>query len=216
MARTREEKLAYWRAYNAKRWADPAFRAQRAEYGKLRRILHRDHVLALEAARRKERRAHISARQKTLRQRDTSAARARDKARYQRDWDARRAAAKKWYERNPGKQLAYGKAWKKANPERHAFLNRMTQHRRRARLRAADAGVIDQTTWRKVVADFDGLCAYCRRRPGITVDHVIPLVRGGKHELSNLVPACKRCNSSKGIKEVQAWLASAAFARLCK
>jgi 5-methylcytosine-specific restriction endonuclease McrA len=32
------------------------------------------------------------------------------------------------------------------------------------------------------------------------VDHVIPLARGGLHCLSNLRPACRSCNASKGAK----------------
>jgi len=31
----------------------------------------------------------------------------------------------------------------------------------------------------------------------LTMDHVIPLSRGGKASRNNLVPACKQCNSSK-------------------
>ncbi|MFI8830536.1 HNH endonuclease [Streptomyces afghaniensis] len=33
------------------------------------------------------------------------------------------------------------------------------------------------------------------------VDHLVPLARGGAHSLSNLVPACQRCNTSKGAKD---------------
>jgi 5-methylcytosine-specific restriction endonuclease McrA len=32
----------------------------------------------------------------------------------------------------------------------------------------------------------------------ITLDHVIPLTRGGAHTASNLRVACRSCNSSKG------------------
>jgi 5-methylcytosine-specific restriction endonuclease McrA len=44
-------------------------------------------------------------------------------------------------------------------------------------------------------------CAYCKKpfiktRPA-TIDHVIPLSRGGEHTISNLVLACKPCNCSK-------------------
>ncbi|WP_203620386.1 HNH endonuclease [Streptomyces sp. SID8499] len=46
---------------------------------------------------------------------------------------------------------------------------------------------------------------YCDA-PGGTVDHVIPLSRGGQHAEGNLVPACKSCNSSKGDKLLIEWL----------
>jgi 5-methylcytosine-specific restriction endonuclease McrA len=46
----------------------------------------------------------------------------------------------------------------------------------------------------------EGLCYYCRRRfPAreLTMDHIVPIVRGGKSVKSNVVPCCKSCNSKK-------------------
>jgi 5-methylcytosine-specific restriction endonuclease McrA len=42
-------------------------------------------------------------------------------------------------------------------------------------------------------------CIYCGRfcRLSITIDHVVPLSKGGNNEISNLVPACKQCNNAK-------------------
>ncbi|HDZ90081.1 MAG: HNH endonuclease [Deltaproteobacteria bacterium] len=45
-----------------------------------------------------------------------------------------------------------------------------------------------------------GICHYCRRKVGrenLTMDHVVPLARGGQSRKGNLVPACKECNSRK-------------------
>ena len=45
-----------------------------------------------------------------------------------------------------------------------------------------------------------GVCHYCRRQVGreqLTMDHVVPLSRGGKSKKGNIVPACKECNSKK-------------------
>lgn len=45
-----------------------------------------------------------------------------------------------------------------------------------------------------------GVCYYCegRFKPSeLTMDHLIPIVRGGKSVQGNLVPACKECNSKK-------------------
>ena len=44
-------------------------------------------------------------------------------------------------------------------------------------------------------------CVYCgKKAPQIQlhVDHVVPIVRGGGNELSNLVSACSQCNLGKG------------------
>lgn len=45
-----------------------------------------------------------------------------------------------------------------------------------------------------------GICHYCRQQfnpKELTMDHVIPLARGGKSEKFNLVPCCKLCNTKK-------------------
>lgn len=47
-------------------------------------------------------------------------------------------------------------------------------------------------------------CAYCTA-PVTTVDHVIPLSRGGTNYEGNLVPCCKRCNSQKSDRLVIEW-----------
>ena len=40
-------------------------------------------------------------------------------------------------------------------------------------------------------------CAYCGVQPCNSVDHVIPIARGGTDEWDNLVAACGTCNSRK-------------------
>src|SRR3990167_47943 len=40
-------------------------------------------------------------------------------------------------------------------------------------------------------------CFYCRHKAKLTIDHVIPLSKGGQHTMENVVPACLSCNSKK-------------------
>jgi len=52
--------------------------------------------------------------------------------------------------------------------------------------------------WRRRIAA--GVCHYCRRQVGaraLTMDHIVPLIRGGRSVRGNTVPACKECNSRK-------------------
>ena len=52
--------------------------------------------------------------------------------------------------------------------------------------------------WKRRIAE--GVCRYCRRRVGprnLTMDHVVPMGRGGRSTRGNVVPACKDCNSKK-------------------
>ena len=63
----------------------------------------------------------------------------------------------------------------------------------------ARARELRQSGWwkRRVSA---GICHYCGRRVGaraLTLDHLVPLIRGGRSVRGNMVPACKDCNSKK-------------------
>jgi 5-methylcytosine-specific restriction endonuclease McrA len=41
-------------------------------------------------------------------------------------------------------------------------------------------------------------CQYCGSTHNLTLDHVVPLSRGGSHSWDNVVTACERCNQRKG------------------
>lgn len=52
--------------------------------------------------------------------------------------------------------------------------------------------------WKKKTSK--GRCAHCGglfSPRDLTMDHVIPIIRGGKSTKGNVVPSCKRCNSAK-------------------
>jgi len=52
--------------------------------------------------------------------------------------------------------------------------------------------------WNKKIQP--GICYYCLKDVGLsnlTMDHVVPLIRGGKSRKGNIVPACKECNNKK-------------------
>jgi len=47
-----------------------------------------------------------------------------------------------------------------------------------------------------------GICHYCKRHflpDELTMDHIVPLARGGKSTKGNCVPCCKTCNKAKSI-----------------
>ncbi|XP_021898249.1 uncharacterized protein LOC110814958 isoform X2 [Carica papaya] len=44
------------------------------------------------------------------------------------------------------------------------------------------------------------ICQYCSSPDNLTVDHVLPVARGGEWKWENLVAACSKCNSKKGQK----------------
>ena len=59
-------------------------------------------------------------------------------------------------------------------------------------------------TRRELLARDDHTCQYCGRRGhDLTLDHVIPRHKGGKHTWENLVSACRACNHRKGGKTLE-------------
>lgn len=50
-------------------------------------------------------------------------------------------------------------------------------------------------------------CAYCgATSTPLQRDCVLPISRGGRYTLDNVVPACRSCNTSKCNDEVTSWL----------
>jgi len=50
-----------------------------------------------------------------------------------------------------------------------------------------------------------GNCTYCSWGRAEAVDHVVPWESGGRDDVTNLVPACLSCNSSKRDRTVLQW-----------
>lgn len=52
--------------------------------------------------------------------------------------------------------------------------------------------------WKNKISQ--GICYYCQAKfppDELTMDHVVPLSRGGRSTKGNLVPCCKACNNKK-------------------
>lgn len=114
-------------------------------------------------------------------------------------WRAgKRVRAKKIYDKDP--EAARKKARESmnrqyvANPEKFKGKS----HRRRGQI---DSGSVTTEEWAEIKAKYGWRCAYCHKcNVELTMDHVVPLSKGGHHCPGNVVPACKPCNSRKGKK----------------
>ena len=98
-----------------------------------------------------------------------------------------------------------------ASQRRHLARHAFNQARRRA-LEGATSATLTFQQWVEKLDLFAWCCAYCGRADLLlTIDHKVPLSRGGKHVIGNVVPACGPCNSSKGTRSVQAFLNAGAL-----
>lgn len=59
----------------------------------------------------------------------------------------------------------------------------------------------NEIPWKKlkkqVYKRYGRRCYICRERPGVTMDHRVPLSLGGKTTVENLRPCCLECNAWK-------------------
>jgi len=111
------------------------------------------------------------------------------------------------YRRHRERRIAAAAAWARANPEmRRAITAQYKAARRGWEQLNPDSVGIAPREWRKLVRRYPHQCAYCGGNDGgIHMDHVVPLSRGGRHAIGNVLPACQACNLSKGAKLVAEW-----------
>lgn len=104
----------------------------------------------------------------------------------------------KWKSENRDKIRSQNRAWARANIE----LIRQYRRDRISRLAGAP-GKFSVSDWILKVEFYGWKCRYCGTnltRSNLSQDHAIAVSRGGTNWLSNAIPCCRRCNSSKGNK----------------
>jgi 5-methylcytosine-specific restriction endonuclease McrA len=121
----------------------------------------------------------------------------RDRAYRERMKDRRREYRRDYYESNPDRIAAKRRAYYEANREGWAL---------RARARRRKMGRPDAQTlgWIRLIRNDP--CAYCGAVGGGTVDHIVPISRGGRNHWANLTGACGSCNDSKGNRPLLQWI----------
>lgn len=103
---------------------------------------------------------------------------------------------KKWKKSNPSKVRKFINNWFTKNPHKSTEYN---QKRRAIKLKVG--GVITSKEWKNLLEKYDNTCLCCNRKDvKLTLDHVIPLSRGGSNTIENAQPLCRSCNSSKHDK----------------
>jgi 5-methylcytosine-specific restriction endonuclease McrA len=137
-------------------------------------------------------------------------------AKYRHEKSRLRLKSAQWDKENPKKRKAIEARyratgaptlWKKNNRAKVNAATVRYQHKRRAA-----TGTYSETQWRARIAFYGGRCYLCGcdwdglptksdalpKKSYKTIDHVIPLSKGGTNWPANLRPACSDCNSSKG------------------
>ena len=159
-----------------------------------------------------ERRAYLAAYQRAYRQAHLEAQRARESAYRQAHLEEQRAyrrahreKARQAYHRWRAEHLELARSRAREYARKHPEKYRLRRERKRAALFGAAFTPISRAQWGAVVRAYGHRCAYCGKQvKRLEQDHVVPLCRGGGHILSNVVPACPRCNRKKWKGEAEA------------
>lgn len=104
------------------------------------------------------------------------------------------------YLKERARRIAYASEYARQNPH----VAQAARRKRKSLLATAGIFEVTGSQWLRELRRHAGKCAYCGK-PGTTMDHVIPVSRGGTHSVGNLVPACGSCNSSKHHRTVMEW-----------
>lgn len=110
-----------------------------------------------------------------------------------------RRKARNFYLKNAEKVREKTAKYSRENPEKRSEYRANWRLRRYGQTEHYDAlHAADKI--RKLKAGLFGTCPYCKNEfpmKVLTIDHILPLSKGGIHIASNLTLACRSCNSSK-------------------
>jgi len=131
------------------------------------------------------------------------------RAYYQAHREQIKAAANRYYAENTEHVKTRVREYQRANPEENRRRARQWAKDNRARCndhsrartarKRSNGGSFTVDEWLALCAAYDFRCACCGASEQ-TVDHVIPVSKGGSSNLDNIQPLCCSCNASKGTK----------------
>lgn len=111
------------------------------------------------------------------------------------DYDLKRK--KEWREKN----LDYDKNRKAIWSSKNLVKRRMSYHKRNIKIKE-NSFYISEKEIKKILRSS---CFYCGSKNNIQIDHIVPISKGGRHSIGNIVAACRSCNASKCDKYLIEW-----------
>jgi 5-methylcytosine-specific restriction endonuclease McrA len=89
-----------------------------------------------------------------------------------------------------------------SEPSEYFILDPVFTDPRRLKKERERARELKKSSWWNAQVQ-KGICHYCGGKftsAELTMDHVVPLARGGESTRGNIVPACRACNQSKKLE----------------
>lgn len=103
---------------------------------------------------------------------------------------------REYYLKNKEVIIQKVKVWNKNHPKQRSKYMIVVNAVRRGRKK--NNGGFTSKEWQSLILKNNSCCFYCGKNEKMTIDHFIPLSKGGSNYITNIVPACKSCNTAKG------------------
>lgn len=131
---------------------------------------------------------------------------------YEENKEERQQHDKQYYEENKEKRQQHYQQYHQTPQGQIVAFNNNTKRRKREEEQGAG---INKEQWLEMMNFFNWKCAYSGKSLGVknnrSIDHIIPLVKGGEHEVWNCVPMDKSLNSSKNDTDIMEWYTAQDF-----
>lgn len=106
---------------------------------------------------------------------------------------------RQWVTDNPERRKTHYTDWSHRNPE---YVNQKNRDRRTRKREQAD-GYLPTRFKERVIRFYGSKCLKCESTENLTLDHIIPLIKGGRHAVRNMQVLCHSCNASKEARNTK-------------
>jgi hypothetical protein len=190
----------FWKKKSGKFGVSAVCKKCDSEISKVYRLNNKERVAEVNRQWQKNNRDKKRASQRAWEEKNVESEKLRKKLHYEQNKDLWRERNRIWAKENRSKENAKKRNWRSKNPEK--VQEEFTRYRTRKKQNGIFS--IIKKDMRKLLATSN--CFYCHTEMSKpTLDHVIPVSRGGQHSIGNLVASCGSCNSSKGGKTIMEW-----------
>ena len=166
-------------------------------------IKHRDRILEYQKRYRILNKDEISLKRKLYYENNKEVCNARAKKYYKDNKEALNAKCREYYKNNKDILREKYKIYR-LNPS--VKQQRKINEYKRRTLKKNSLSFLTKEQWNQVLIKFNNSCAYCGNKvEKLTLDHFIPLSKGGELSISNAIPCCVSCNSSKNNRDFFEW-----------
>jgi len=124
--------------------------------------------------------------------------------------DVVRSLYERYYNNNKEYENKRTNKYYNNNKESIFKLVKINIHKRKAKLKGLDHSY-NKDQWEECKKYFNNKCAYCGKEENLAQEHFIALSKGGEYTRNNIIPACKKCNSSKRDKDFFIWYSKQKF-----